>query len=71
MKASLTDTDEPSELASPESVGVQERSPSVDRRGFRDRRRKERRLRRMYALGGLVVLVAFLVVAIVVVDMVR
>jgi hypothetical protein len=71
MKASLTDIDELSGLASPGSVGSQVSSPSLDRRAVRDRRWKERRLRRMYALGGLSVLAAILVATIVVVDMVR
>ena len=52
-------------------AGGEEPTPSPDRRRISHHRRKARRLRLLYALGGIAVLVAFLVAAVVVVDMVR
>ncbi len=72
MKALATDTVERSVLASQGSVaGAEEGIVSLDRRAVRRRRLRERRSQRLYALGGLVVLAAFLAATVVVVDMVR
>ena len=72
MKGSVMGTGGVSVLASQVSeTGGGEPTPSLDRRTARHHRRKARRLRRLYALGGIAVLVAFLVATVVVVDMVR
>lgn len=72
MKASVMDTAELSVLTPRVSLaGAEERIPTFDRRAVRHRRRRERRLRRLYTVGGLTVLAAFLVATVVVVDMVR
>ncbi|HTX62549.1 MAG TPA: hypothetical protein VMD28_02845, partial [Acidimicrobiales bacterium] len=67
-----TDNDERSVLGPEKSVaGPEDSGPSPDRRAVLDERRRSRRLRRLYAFGGLAVLVAFLAATVVVVDMVR
>lgn len=72
MKESVTDTDELRVLGSGVSVaGSQDRSQSPDRRGLLGQRGGTRRVRRLYALGGLAVLAVFLAATVVVVDMVR
>ncbi len=77
MRMPARDTDElpvvapADELAGPGAAGGPEGIRAPDRRAVRDARRRTRRLRRLYALGGLVVLAAFLAGTIVVVDMVR
>jgi hypothetical protein len=72
MKVPLTDTEELPVLAPHAPVeGMQGRSHSHNRPSVRHQRRLERRVRRLYALGGLVVVAAFLAATIVVVDMVR
>ena len=58
-------------VASQVSGAGGEERPSPDRRMIRRDRRKARRLQRLYALGGIAVLVAFFVATVVVVDMVR
>jgi hypothetical protein len=59
------------ELGGPGAVGGSVGTCVPDRRAVRDARRRTRRLRRLYALGGLLVIAAFLAATIVVVDMVR
>ncbi len=77
MRMPARDTDElpvvapADELAGPGAAGGPECTRVPDRRAVRDARRRTRRLRRLYALGGLVVLAVFLAATIVVVDMVR
>lgn len=72
MKTSVTDMDELPMLAPEVAVaGPEGRSPTLDRRAVRNARRRARRVRRLYAFGGLAVLVAFLAATIIVVDMVR
>lgn len=64
-------TDEMPMLAPEVPVTGHEGAAAPDRRAVRDARRRERRLRRVYALSGLAVLVAFLAATVIVVDMVR
>jgi hypothetical protein len=78
MKAPVVDTGEPSVLAAPQvSVAgswggtAGEVVALRDRRTVRHSRLRERRVRRLYALGGLAVLVAVLIATVIVVDMVR
>jgi hypothetical protein len=59
MKVPLTDTEELPVLAPHAPVeGMQGRSHSHNRPSVRHQRRLERRVRRLYALGGLVVVAA-------------
>ncbi|HLW45862.1 MAG TPA: hypothetical protein VKR78_06570 [Acidimicrobiales bacterium] len=72
MRTSVTDTDELSELAPAMPVtSADDRTGALDRRAVRDARRRARRSRRLFALGGLAILGAFLATTVVVVDMVR
>jgi hypothetical protein len=72
MKTSDADTDGLPMLAPEVSVaGPADRHPVLDRRAVRNAKRRARRQRRVYAMGGLAVLAAFLAATIVVVDMVR
>jgi hypothetical protein len=72
MKGSVMGTGAVAVLASEVSeTGGGKPISSPDRRTVRNHRRKSRRVRRLYALAGIAVLVAFLVATVVVVDMVR
>ncbi len=73
MTGSVTDPGErPVVAAARSTTGPTDVRPqAVDRRTARDARLKARHKRRLYALGGLAVLAAFLAAAVIVVDMVR